>query len=86
MSEIAAPLSIYVYPNPATAEIKIQNLKSEFGEVTIYDMVGKKVFQSQISNLKSQFRIDVSPLNVGIYFLRIQTAESIQSMKIVIAR
>ena len=67
--------SLSAYPNPATNEIRIESSEFKIQSVEIYNVLGEKVFQSQISNLKSQISLDISKLNSGIYFVSVGTNE-----------
>ena len=60
---------LVLFPNPATDELKV--LSSEpIVHVEIYNMIGNKVMQTQISN-KS---INVAELNTGVYIFTAKTA------------
>ncbi|MDR2684474.1 MAG: T9SS type A sorting domain-containing protein, partial [Prevotellaceae bacterium] len=57
---------ILIYPNPAISELKITNYK-DGGIMRIFDVTGKIINIVELSNNL----INVSNLNVGIYFLQI---------------
>jgi len=65
-----------ISPNPAADELVVWS--SEFGDrsMEVYDAIGQRVLQSQISpeasGLKSQISIDVSSLESGIYFVHVR--------------
>jgi hypothetical protein len=66
---------ITVYPNPTTGELTIEmcDMRYETCNIEIYDIYGRVC---QASNLKSQVsnpQIDISNLQAGIYFIKIQT-------------
>lgn len=86
INEFSSLESFQINPNPATTKIVIRNLTADNYEVAIYDLTGKKIFQSQISDRTSQTDIDVSQLNVGVYVLQIHTTNSIDTKKFVVAR
>jgi len=58
-----------VYPNPANNSVSIQSL-SEIGLTTIYNSIGKIIFQKNINSNEQQ--IDLSKLPSGIYILQTQ--------------
>lgn len=64
--------SIKIFPNPAASELTIDNGKLQIDRIEIYNVLGKKIFQSQISDLKSQIFVDVSQLPSGIYFVKVR--------------
>ena len=73
--------NINVYPNPASdywmieSEIEIQN-------ITVYNMNGELIqtLENQHSNL---IRLDASILSPGVYFVRIQDANSVNNIKLI---
>ncbi len=70
-------------PNPATSELRIENAELRIEKIELYDLIGEKVFQSNISNLTSQISIEVSQLHSGIYFVRVKTDKGIRAAKFV---
>ena len=61
--------ALRLYPNPAQSTLHIEdNFKS--GQVSIYDLTGRKVYQSVFHT-----EIPVNQLNEGLYFLSITTNE-----------
>ena len=71
------PKTISVYPNPANDKLSIQLPETLKGKISfqIYDVTGRAVStQSEITNHKSE--IDVSSLNAGVYFLKINEGEN----------
>jgi len=56
--------SLRVYPNPVNGQLIIDN-------VEIYNVVGQKLNNYQLSIVNSQLIIDISHLATGMYFLRI---------------
>jgi len=75
--------SIQIYPNPTTGELRIENGELKIENVEIYNIVGQKqqiIFNSQLSILNS---IDISHLQAGIYFIRIQTEIGMVMRKVI---
>lgn len=79
--------NLNIYPNPAS---DILNISSEFdvlkdAQVTIYDMLGKRVYQnSSLFANSGEATIDVSVLNNGVYLVEILKDNKIETKKIVI--
>ncbi|MGV3695691.1 DUF7619 domain-containing protein [Flavobacterium sp.] len=74
--------SIILYPNPAknTVNIALQNSTEIIGEITIFDIMGKKVHQ--VSNVASnQLTIDVGNLSKGMYLVEITTENHLKQIK-----
>ena len=64
---------IKVYPNPTTGELRIENGELRVKEVEIFDVVGKKVYTNHLITTSSNHLINISHLQAGVYFVRIQT-------------
>ena len=72
-----------VYPNPATNQIEIRNLKSEIRNINIYNAMGQRTYSQQQTTNNKQQTIDISTLNPGVYMLSVRTDEKVFSKKIV---
>lgn len=63
-----------VYPNPATAELNVKLPTSVTqANVVITDALGRKMIQTELSQLN--FKIDVSSLHSGTYFVQMESNE-----------
>ncbi len=70
-----------VFPNPFTNIVQI--LSSEpMTELTIYDMVGKRVWQKTAGNTNDD-TLDLGILNAGVYLLKIKTTNGIITHKLI---
>ena len=79
MKEIDAN-TFKIYPNPATDIIKIESqVRNAFENVSIYDINGRKVLQTIVSN--DNF-IDVSELERGSYILELTSKNKIEVLKL----
>jgi len=67
-----------VYPNPTQGEIKIES-KHQIGLVSIYNLLGKKVMETQLTNNV----LKITKLPNGIYFIKVKTEKGISTQKIV---
>jgi len=72
-----------VYPNPNTGELVIENGKLKIENITIVDMEGKTVLFSTVSPMFQKHTLDISHLQVGIYFVKFFTEEGNIVKKIV---
>lgn len=71
-----------LYPNPVTTQINISFPKSaDKAEFVLYNILGEKVFQKNISPLKNS--IDVSELASGMYIASITSNNKTTSYKII---
>lgn len=82
---IKKPVSedIKLYPNPANNQLNLENI-SGFETITISNVVGQMVLNSDINN-NSQ-TIDISGLEQGTYFVKIQSEERVVLRKVLIHR
>lgn len=74
--------SLVIYPNPATSELAIES--SEFGDnsqLAIFNTLGEKVFDQQLSAKNQQQIINVSRLTSGIYFIRFTHAKATECIR-----
>lgn len=69
-------------PNPAKSKLHMRLPQSfENAEVTIYDVLGKKVYARTLSALSSS--IDVSKWNNGIYLVRVSNGTTTQTKRFI---
>ena len=57
-----------VYPNPTNSQLRIENYELRMGDIEVYDVVGRKIVNCQLSIDNS---IDISHLEKGLYFLKV---------------
>ena len=74
---------IKTYPNPANNELKVESemLKVEGFNLTMYDLFGKEVFSTEIT--ENEQSINISKLANGLYTLKIITDSGITVKKII---
>ncbi len=69
-------VKIGVTPNPFTDKFTVSGLKFKVGEkanIIMYDLMGEKVFEKQLSFNKTEEEFNLSFLLRGVYFLNIKT-------------
>lgn len=72
-----------MYPNPVTSgRFMISTISSDAKQVSIFNVLGKKVLTKNISGTKSD--IDVSEISSGIYILKVREGNNISTRKLVI--
>lgn len=74
--------SIAVYPNPTSDKININSSKNAILSYQIFDMQGRFIASEKINNL-TDFSIDMSSLNTGVYFIQLNSEEGVSRHKIV---
>jgi len=81
-------VSVTYYPNPFTSGLKVEveNVSSDKGELTIYNLLGNKVASKSISRSELEnksFTMDLSDLAIGMYSIVFQSDAYIATSKIV---
>ena len=67
---------IHLFPNPAENMVTINNVYSDTN-ISVYDILGKHYRLNKINSLENNsISINISPLDTGIYFIRIQDINS----------
>jgi Secretion system C-terminal sorting domain len=70
------------YPNPVSnGKIYITSKSAADKEVTIFDVLGKKVLQVSLSNAKELNIASVSP---GIYIIKFREGEATETRKLIV--
>jgi len=72
------------YPNPTNGMIKIVATNA-INKITVYDMLGKEVFNKNFNNTSNEVAVDLSALKTGIYSLK-ATAQNDVTQTIKIAK
>lgn len=77
---------IYLYPNPASGELKIyyQRISSNPVSVRVYNLLGESVLREMESD--GEISLDISALITGSYFLRIMSENSVRTIPFLIQR
>ena len=86
IKEIENKFDVTVYPNPTTGELRMENGKLRIENVEIFDIYGRNLssyLTPHTSYLLPHTSIDISGLEVGIYFVRITTEQGIVTKKFV---
>lgn len=74
-------LDFKIYPNPFSDRIQIENIDLQQYELTVLNSLGQTIKRMQV-NGDNQI-IDLTELQVGIYFLRIENKLNARTMKII---
>jgi len=74
-------LEVFIYPNPATNEIRIMNYKFGMKEMKIYNIMGEMVFETKSNN--QQTKVDISNFAKGVYFMEVQGEKDVLRKKFV---
>jgi len=83
ISDINTDNNVSVYPNPCTefVNIKINSSNSEFKDVELFNAIGQKISIDNLIEFNSEntFKIDLTGIIAGVYFLRINIDNNIYS-------
>ncbi len=81
INDIDKSNSIKIYPNPTNGTLTIESEDIEIGDIKIYDLNGRLVFNKEYKS-----EIDISILNEGIYLLKLYSKdeEILKTEKIVV--
>jgi hypothetical protein len=71
-----------LYPNPTTGLLTINNGEIGMDEIHVFDMLGRKVMEYKVEN-EVTYKLDLSFLPGGIYFVRIKTETEMVMKKVV---
>ncbi len=77
---------VIFYPNPFKDElvVRIININSTKANIEIYDMLGSKVFESNLSNISDndRYTINLSRLSPAVYFIKFVSDSFLKTDKI----
>lgn len=74
-----------VFPNPANSFIKITS-EEPINEVNIYDLSGRKLYNSANLSGSTEMRIETNEFQTGMYVLELRSGNKISLQKILISR
>jgi len=69
------------FPNPVRDELRM-SANEDIKSVNVYNMIGQEVKRISLSNLSS-YKLDMSDLSNGVYFIRTKIGESTGTFKII---
>jgi len=75
--------SIQLFPNPTTGSVTVV-LSRPIGEIEIYNLQGKLLFQKEISEKQTQ--LDLSNYANGVYLIRIEQEGQFTNQKVILQR
>lgn len=81
---------LVVSPNPSTGRFRVELETSEHQDIMleVTDLLGKVVYREKVENYYGQYNgfIDLDTLASGVYMLRVQHGDSIQTKKLLLRR
>ncbi|MGB5943119.1 MAG: T9SS type A sorting domain-containing protein [Leeuwenhoekiella sp.] len=83
-SEIVIADSLKIYPNPAKDRLYFKGLEDGKDlRINIYDVLGKLVIDSNVSNQNISNGLDISKLNRGIYLVKMDDGSQTVTQKLI---
>ena len=82
VAEVNAVDSFSIYPNPVKDVVTISNNNLQINKIAIIDINGRTIKNVTVDN-QTETQVNISELNSGIYFLKVETNEGISTRKIV---
>lgn len=68
--------SFNVFPNPSSDVVQIASSTRKIDEITLYSSLGNRVFSATEMGQLDTYRLDVSNLAAGIYYLQVNNSET----------
>lgn len=81
LKESAAPEGVIVYPNPSDGNINIESAET-IDEIKVLTGMGQLVYEAKLNETDFSLQLD----EAGIYFVRLTTADKIETKKIVVTK
>jgi hypothetical protein len=77
---------VVLYPNPASGYLNLdfKNLDHLPGQIIIKDMAGEDIIRQKIEIKQNIHHLDISKLNLGLYFVEILFEKDIEVFKIIV--
>jgi Bacterial Ig domain/Secretion system C-terminal sorting domain len=75
---------VSVYPNPSNGQINV--VTTTDGRMDVVDMTGNLVYAASIVKANQVLTVDLNSLSNGVYFVRFQNENSIQTKRVIISK
>jgi photosystem II stability/assembly factor-like uncharacterized protein len=76
--------NVEMHPNPATDKLNITLKKPSQLQVVVFDALGKVVYREHNKQVNATYSLNVSHLNQGVYFVKIQTQNGAVTKKLIV--
>jgi hypothetical protein len=74
---------VSLFPNPTTGELRVTSYELRIMDVEVFDVYGRKLSSHHLITSSSHHLINISHLQAGIYFVKIQTEKGDITKKII---
>jgi hypothetical protein len=72
-----------IYPNPTSEKVTLEFLNNEIKSISIINLMGEMLYKQALSSEEDKFILDMSRFSNGIYFISIESENTIKIVKIV---
>lgn len=86
VNKLIAGNAINIFPNPSQGILYIENsyTNNEFG-VNVYNVTGQRVFSDILDGKITSHKIDLSNFSKGVYYIQINSKESVLTQRLVLS-
>jgi hypothetical protein len=84
INEIAPSKLITIFPNPAASSVTLIPAHAMVADIRVYNSLGSEVISQPGLDLKGNYQMDISTLHAGIYFIRVNSQDVRQTIKLVV--
>ncbi|MFM9944001.1 MAG: T9SS type A sorting domain-containing protein [Bacteroidia bacterium] len=84
IEDLSAVNTVKLFPNPATKSLSVSIDRTQFNGgvyIRVFDMLGKKVFESPSEIFTNAYNLELSTFNCGTYLLEISTKNRVVHYK-----
>lgn len=87
MEEFDPSRHFTLYPNPATDQVTLHYVNlNQSGTWRIYNQLGQEQMHGKVNHYVSESTIDLSSLDAGIYFIRLEAGQKKETLKLIRTR
>lgn len=83
LTVVKEEINLAAYPNPVTDILNLSTGNANIQKIVVYNSYGQKVIEEEVNNSKSNYSIDFTSLETGVYFVSVETSLGILRKKIV---
>jgi hypothetical protein len=84
ISQISGQKVLNIYPNPAKNNLNIVSGKKILADVQMFNSLGSVVISKGNVNITGSYKLDISQLNPGVYFIRITGSDLQEIQKVIV--
>ncbi len=83
IDDVLTPQSVVMYPNPNEGTLNIAYPGQVDVDLRVFNIAGKLVIYQPDQNLNQSLKLDLSQLQRGVYFVRVNSSKGVVTQKIV---